>query len=141
MKLSLLTALLIIVSSLSLLSQRTSTNVIRIDSIPASGILLNEGWKFHAGDNAEWGKAYIDDANWQPINPTSDIYDLPQIRTTAVGWLRLHLYIDSNLLHKPLALQLRQTVASEIYLNGVPVKKYGVVSAKSSEVRAWQPQF
>jgi hypothetical protein len=48
-----LTALLIIVSHLSLLSQNISKQVFQIDSIPAGGILVDKGWRFHTGEVAD----------------------------------------------------------------------------------------
>ena len=36
-----------------------------------------------------------------------------------IGWFRLHLSVDSSLLHLPLALEVNQMEASEIYLDRV----------------------
>ncbi|MCP9770235.1 hypothetical protein EGI22_20210 [Lacihabitans sp. LS3-19] len=112
----------------------------RIDSIPKAGILLDKNWKWHAGDNPDFAKADFDDSKWEGIDPTKDIYDLPQIRKTSVGWFRIRFYVDSSLLNKPLTFQVNQSIASEIYLNGMPVKKYGIVSSKKDEIRGFLPQ-
>uniref|UniRef100_UPI00359354C7 hypothetical protein n=1 Tax=Aquiflexum sp. TaxID=1872584 RepID=UPI00359354C7 len=106
-----------------------------------NGIVLNEGWKFQAGDNPAYALPDYDDSEWEPIDPSLDIYDLPQIRNTPIGWLRIHLRIDSTLLNKPLAFQIRQHLATEIYINGAPIKQYGVVSAEPMTVEAYQPQY
>jgi len=37
-----------------LLAFAQKREVFRIDSLPKEGILLNQGWKWHAGDNPEW---------------------------------------------------------------------------------------
>ncbi len=95
--------------------------------------MLDKGWKFQTGDNPAYALPGYDDSKWQPINPTLDIFDLPQMRSTSVSWLRIRFRVDSTLLNKPLAFQIRQHLASEIYLNGAQVKKYGVVSAKSTD--------
>jgi hypothetical protein len=34
-----------------------------INSMPEDGIVLNSGWKFHAGDNPGWSKPDLDDIN------------------------------------------------------------------------------
>ena len=35
--------------------------IFRINSLPKEGVLLNQGWKWHAGDNPEWAKPEFDD--------------------------------------------------------------------------------
>jgi len=52
-----------------------------IDSLPKEGILLNQGWKWHAGDNSEWAKPAFDDAGWQDIDPSKEVVQLPNIPT------------------------------------------------------------
>lgn len=128
--------LLFLQGSFALLAQR---KVIQIDSLPPKGFLLQEGWKFHAGDNSEWAKADFDDSKWEDIDPTKDLGDLPQIRQEAVGWFRIRFQVDSSLLNKPLAFQVYQSIASEIYLNGKLLQKYGVVSSNGQNVIGFQP--
>ncbi len=111
----------------------------RIDSLPKQGILLDKGWKWHAGDNPDFAKADFDDSKWESIDPTRDIYYFPQVRKSSVGWLRIHLDIDSALLNKALAFQIRQTAASEVFLNGKLLKTYGVVSNQPDQVKAYDP--
>ena len=114
--------------------------VFKIDSLPKQGVLLKEGWKWHAGDNPDYAKADFDDSAWEGIEPTKDIYDLPQIRKSSVGWFRIRFKVDNSLLYKPLTFQVNQSLASEIYLNGLLVKKYGIVSSKKDEIRGFLPQ-
>jgi len=104
------------------------SEVFRIDGLPKEGIVLDKGWKWHAGDDPEWVKVDYDDAEWEAIDPTKDIQDLPQITTAELGFLRLHFWIDSSLVGKAFALKLWQTGASEIYLNGKLMHKLGTVN-------------
>jgi two-component system NtrC family sensor kinase len=133
--------LFVILSINKLIGQEDSVQIISISTLQVHGILLDKNWKFQAGDHAEYADPGYDDSNWEPINPTPDIGDLPHIRNTTIGWLRFRLRVDSALLNKPLAFQVRQHLASEIYLNGVLVKKYGVVSANPLLVDGYQPQY
>lgn len=100
----------------------------RIDGLPKEGILLDKGWKWHAGDDPEWAKADFDDAGWEEIDPTKDIYDLKQVRRTQIGWLRLKIWVDSSLIRQPLAINLIQSGAHEIYLNQKLITHIGKVS-------------
>ena len=66
-------------------------SAIPLGKLPAEGALLEEGWKFRAGDNPEWADPELDDSQWQDINPALELPYLPQIREAPVGWLRIRL--------------------------------------------------
>jgi two-component system NtrC family sensor kinase len=107
--------------------------VFRIDSLPPQGVLLDKGWKWHAGDNPNWAKSDWDDSKWQAINPAKDIHELTQVRMAQIGWFRLRFELDSNRLPQPVALVILQIGASEIYLDGRLLYRFGVVSGVSSQ--------
>ena len=119
-------------------SQNTM-EIIHIEKLPPNGFLLDKGWKFQAGDNPDYASANYDDSKWQSINPTLDIPDLPQGNKSGICWLRLHLAIDSSLFREQLALIITQSVASEIYLNGRLLYKFGTVSVNPKEIKAYNP--
>ena len=117
----------IIIFILSTITCFSQTQI--IDSIPAGGILLNKGWKFKTGDNPDYAKPDLDDSGWRSINPPLDIHDsLPQITRSGICWFRLHLSFDSRLLKSQLALVIQQSGASEIYLNGHLIHRYGIIN-------------
>jgi two-component system, NtrC family, sensor kinase len=117
------------------------SNVFSIDSLPTvgtsrdnrEGVLLDKGWTFHAGDNPDWAKPQFDDSAWEGIDPTKDIMDLPQIQDGKIGWLRLQIKMDSSLLPQPLALAIIQAVASEIYIDGQLIEKFGELHKTASK--------
>jgi hypothetical protein len=115
------------------------TTIVRLNHVPSEGIVLNKGWKFQADDNSSYAQPQFDDSKWQRINPTLDILDLPQGHKTGICWLRLHLVIDSILLREQLALIITQSVASEIYLNGQLLYKFGTLSANLKQIKAYDP--
>ena len=123
------------------LSQDTSLKVFHLDSLPANGIVLDKGWKFHAGDNPEWVSPGFDDTFWSVIDPTNDIHDIPNLWKTSIGWFRLRFTIDSSLVQKQIALQVEQTGASEIFLNSVLVERFGKITDNSHQVQAVTPVF
>ncbi|MFI5154334.1 MAG: ATP-binding protein [Chitinophagales bacterium] len=105
-----------------------------------NGIPLNRGWKFHAGDNREWVKPEFDDSNWADINPMGDIHDsFPLFKQAGIGWLRLKIPNDSIGKEIPMAITIQQSVASDIYLNGKLLKKFGVVSDIPAKVSVYDP--
>jgi signal transduction histidine kinase len=112
--------------------------VFRIDSLLKTGILLNQGWKWHAGDNPDWAKPGFDDAGWAEIDPTKDIFDLPKVSKKGdVFWLRLPVLITDSTLKEALIMTIQQSGASELYLNGKLIQRIGVFSADKSQIKAF----
>ncbi len=112
--------------------------VFRIDNLPKAGILLNQGWKWHAGDNPEWAKPDFDDSGWQDIDPTKEISELPQLSPGQIGWLRIRLIRKENA-SLPLSLMIAQSSASEIYLNGALWQQIGKINTDPAQIRAINP--
>ena len=117
-----------------------SDGVFHIGALPADGILLEKNWKYKTGDNPDWAKFDFNDIGWQNINPTVEITKLPQINEGAFVWFRLHLFIeDSSLLKTQPVLSIQQTGASEVFLNGVLIKRFGSLSFDPEKIRAYDP--
>ena len=84
-----------------------------LDSFPPQGgIILDKGWKFHAGDNSAWAQPDVDDSYWQPINPLQPI---TQIEQAKIGWLRLHITLGKKLQGQTVSAGFGQIFACEIY--------------------------
>jgi two-component system NtrC family sensor kinase len=120
-------------------SQDAAIDFFHINKLPREGILLDRGWKFQVGDNLEWATPQYDDSKWASINPALDIHDsLPQIPRSGIVWFRLRLLIDSTATNE-LAMMIQQSGASEMYLNGKLIHRFGVLSTKPEEVTAYNP--
>ena len=115
-------------------SQELVSGILHLDSIPAkTGILLNKGWKFHAGDDPQFANVRDDDASWQPVDPTFGLHNLPIVKKAGIGWFRLKMKVDSSLMNETLAMELNTQGASEIYLNGELIYRFGTVSSDYKE--------
>ena len=110
----------------------------KIDSLPRNGVLLNKGWKWYAEDNFDFAKADFDDSKWENIDPTKDIFELPQLdkKNGQIGWFRIRISIDS-LLSRQLVFQVNQSGASEIYLNGKLIHQIGVLNSNLTKIKAF----
>ncbi|QHV99334.1 hybrid sensor histidine kinase/response regulator transcription factor [Spirosoma endbachense] len=110
-----------------------------LKSLPSEGLTLQEGWRFQSGDNPAWANTSLPDQSWPIIQLTRDINDPSPLNSTRMGWLRWRFSIDSSWLREPLALVIQQAGASEIYLNGQLLHRWGVVSADPKKVIAFDP--
>ena len=107
--------------------------VFKLDSLPKQGVLLDKGWKWHAGDNPDF-----DDSAWESIDPTKDIHDLPQIFDSKVKWLRLNIEVKNKII-KPTGISIMQAGASEIYLNGQLIHRIGQINGNIKLIKASDP--
>jgi hypothetical protein len=100
------------------------------------GIELADGWLFQRGDDPTWADPALDDGDWNGVEPSLRNGPVPAPDWDGFAWFRLHVTVDPSLLDVPLALDMTQAGASEIYLDGVLVRKFGVVGepgARDSE--------
>src|SRR3954449_9938028 len=87
-----------------------ATNVFHISKLTPEGIVLDKGWKFTAGDNPAYASPDYDDSEWQAIDPTKDIHDIPALWENKIVWFRIHVSVDTALLGK-LAMMIQQSGA------------------------------
>ncbi len=103
-------------------------------------VVLDEGWTYQMGDHPEASRIDYDGRGWKPIHPNEDIVEsIPADVKTGIGWMRLRFRVASDAQRQQLAIMIRQVVASEIYLNGKSIARYGVVSTNPSDVVADDP--
>jgi two-component system, NtrC family, sensor kinase len=131
--------IILLLTSGRIFSQEIPADVFQIDSLPDDGVLLDKGWKYHPGDNWEWSKAGFDDKLWGSIDPTKEISDISELWKTNIGWFRLRFNIDSSLAHQSISLHVEQTGASEFYLNGQLIGRFGKISDQTGSIQAAAP--
>jgi len=109
-----------------------------LNKLSKNDTLLN-GWVVHTGDNPQWADPNFDDSKWQPANTAGDIESFSALRSSGIAWIRLHIDVDPAVAKQQLAAYIVQYTASEVYLNGVLLHQYGVVSADAAKVVAYLP--
>ncbi|EAY26685.1 SpoIIE family protein phosphatase [Microscilla marina] len=100
---------------------------------------LQGEWLYHKGDNPVWAKPGYDDKNWQNLDPRLWLKRIKKGTFEGIGWFRIHLDIEESLRGKTVALLMHQRGASEVYLNGKLVHKYGVVSINTDTEVKYNP--
>ncbi len=113
--------------------------VFRIDSLPKEGVVLNKGWRWHIGDDPDFAKFNFDDSQWESIDPSQEVSSMPVI-PKGINWFRLHLSINQDLLNQ-MVIMVRQSGASEIYINGKLIHKIGKISQNFRKIEAINPRY
>ncbi len=107
---------------------------ITIDSLPK---ILNDNWRFRAADAPAMASPDFNDSTWEITSSRLILKNVPKKESekfNGVGWIRLHIIIDSSLVNLPIALDMTHPGASEIYLDGKLVTSYGSINSKDSSV-------
>lgn len=118
----------------------TPVRILTLDAVE-TGTNLQGSWKYHPGDNPEWANPAFDDTEWESTNTLMFGSELPESGWEGLGWFRLRLSIpDEQLWNMPLALRVTfQGGASEIYLDGELIYKFGTVGTRAGEEKPyWQ---
>ena len=129
---------LLFVQGLTTAYARPSPSTISVSHLLGDGLLLNEGWRFQPGDAPDGASPQLDDRLWLSIDPSRDMQDLPQLQQVGMGWLRLHLTTGPDL--PPTMLYVAQSVASEVYLDGRLLYRFGQLSSDPGRVQAYNPR-
>lgn len=101
---------------------------------------LAEGWRYHPGDDPSWASPEFDDRAWPVVS--SKIPDPSAMPGSwpGIGWFRRRLELAPGLPRTVLALGMEQLGASEVYLDGHLVTRFGTVSARREVERAFHPR-
>ena len=87
---------------------------------PGEGsILLDSGWTYRILPDTNFQVASTEEFPLKPIQPSLDIHLMPSEITTGVGYMVLRIKVSPELRKLKLALSIQQSVASEIYFNGI----------------------
>jgi hypothetical protein len=98
------------------------------------------GWKYSPNDEPRFADPQFDDRAWETLNATAiSLENIPKTGWNGLGWFRLRLQVDPALTNQPLALVLVHYGASEVYLNGKLIKRYGTVDATPESEVEYNP--
>jgi adenylate cyclase len=117
--------ILFLATSLSLGAQTR----VREDKLPME---LGKNWKIMFADSPDYAQVDFPDSTWTKGSVLLDIKDTLFAQFNGVAWFRLHIMVDSFSNPKPLALLMRQSGASEIYLDGKKIATYGKITLPDS---------
>lgn len=97
-------------------------------------------WKYSPDDDPRFADPQFDDGAWETLNGTTITLDnIPKSGWRGIGWFRLRLKADPALANQSLALVMVHYGASEVYLNGKLIERYGTIGATPESEVEYNP--
>ncbi len=100
---------------------------------------VSNAWRYHGGDDFRWALPSYGDSAWDIVNSRLEAGNEPPSGWNRIGWFRLHLDIDSSLWNVPVAFNIRQGGASEIYLDGKKLYTFGSIGHSANDEKTSFP--
>ena len=94
------------------------------------------GWKYSSDDNPQFADPQFDDRAWATLTDSAKPEDSGWHGS---GWFRLHLRVAPQLSNVALNLEMAHYGASEVYVNGKLLKRFGVVGKTREEETVFNP--
>ena len=114
-------------------SQTTDTTYIYGDSLNSHSIQIYKNWDYHPGDDSAWALTKFSSAGWKTVDCRMYLDSIKSYNLNGIGWFRKTIIIDSSLMNKTIAMTLNHFGASELYINGKLINKFGAVSPKNKD--------
>jgi serine phosphatase RsbU (regulator of sigma subunit) len=121
-------------------SKNDSIIVITQSKLDTSNISFKGKWKYHTGDDTTWAEKNYDDSDWGYLRNDFNMDSIKTGTWKGIGWFRKEFRIDSTMFNKQVALIVKQYGASEFYLNGKLVKRFGKISEDTTKEEYYNPQ-
>jgi serine phosphatase RsbU (regulator of sigma subunit) len=97
------------------------------------GLYIHQGWRYQGGDDLEWARPDTDDSAWPVV---SSRFLEPEDLTggwQGIGWFRLRFRLAPEVGVAHLGMHLNQAGASEVFLDGDLVARFGSVGDGAAE--------
>ena len=97
-------------------------------------------WKYQPGDDPRFADPQFDDHLWETLKGTDiTLAHIPSRGWRGIGWFRLRLRVDPMMTSQPLALVMVHYGASEVYLDGRLIQRFGTVGTNPDTEIAHNP--
>jgi len=127
---------LLIFCSSGLFGQASDANV--SEKLLIEGwMTLSKGWKYQKGDDLNWAKPNYNDNHWKTAvtnGNLNQINDKQIAGKNEIVWFRRKITVDSTF-KETIIFNVVQTGASEIYLDGKLIRRFGVVNTDSKKFK------
>ncbi len=89
-------------------------------------------------DGSRWADCDFDDSSWVTLTDSAKPEE-SNAGWNGIGWFRLHLRVPPELADVPLNLEMAHLGASEVYLDGRLLHRFGVVAKSRAEETGYNP--
>ncbi|MVN75602.1 response regulator [Hymenobacter sp. HMF4947] len=97
-------------------------------------------WRYQPGQPSDWASPATNDLTW-PLAYPGFLFGEGPPGWRGTGCFRLHFTLDPALLGVPLGLYLGQDGASEIYLDGHLIGRYGTIGTAGPTTQGVRPRY
>lgn len=105
-----------------------------------NSVELNENWRFNIGDNLDWAQPGFDHSKWDTAYFPFTIESLIPFHYEGNVWFRSTFNITETEAGKSLAVIVKQFGASEIFIDGKLVLRFGKIGNSISNEEAFNPK-
>jgi serine phosphatase RsbU (regulator of sigma subunit) len=139
----LITFFIALLPAQSLLANAGDTLFVSADILATGRLNLGENitWKYHPGDDTTWAFPDFDDDDWDTVSSWMWMSDFDIKKWTGIGWFRKIIKIDSALMNSSVGIFVHHEGASEIFLNGKRIFKFGKVNENSAVEEICDPGY
>lgn len=124
--------------------QKTSNNQKAALKITVEAPVLDtekKQWKYTTNDNPQYALPTFNDSLWSNIQPNIYTDSVSSEIFGSIIWFRHYFSVDSSLTQKILAFDIMHFGASEIYIDGKLIKRFGKVSGDLEKEKAFIPEL
>ncbi len=128
----LVSLLFILFSGVNAFAQNASgTQYFTIDTLGKDEIIL-ENWMYKQADDSSFALPLYNDSGWETVNPKFDVWEKHNsaLLLKSILWLRKYIHIDSSLSTYSLSMMMHHYGASEIYVDGKRIGKFGRIGSR-----------
>ncbi len=119
--------------------QRPAEDPVVLSGELGERVQLIRGWRYHPGDDSAWAAPDLDDAAWAVVPSSLPSSQEPPGGWPGIGWFRRRLVLAEGMPATALAIRIEQNGASEVFLDGRSVARWGTVSANPQDERPVYP--
>lgn len=119
--------------------QRPSEDPVVLSGDLSERMQLIRGWRYHPGDDPAWAAPDLDDAAWTVVPSSLPSSQEPPGGWPGIGWFRRRLVLAEGMPATALAIRIEQNGASEVFLDGRLVARWGTVAASPQDERPLYP--
>jgi adenylate cyclase len=98
-------------------------------------------WNYHPGDDTLWSDPRYNDSQWDTLSSIINLASHPDSIFKGYGWFRISIRIDSSMRNQSFALYIDQQGASEVYLNGKLIQKFGSFGKEDTVEMVTNPKW